>query len=690
MTLVFEYPFWLVLLCLLLGAAGSFFLYYFGNPPDVSRGLKYFLVILRFTSIFLISFLLLSPLLRQNLETIEKPLIILGIDNSESIVLTKDSGFYRNTFSGQVRTLIERLNKDYEVKAFSLGEEVKPYSGLSYNQKQTDLSTFFREIEDRFMNRNVGAIILASDGIYNKGTDPFYASEKLPFSIYCIPMGDTVQHQDILLKKAECNSTVFIGDRFPLEIYYSAYFCQGKKTQLSVSHKGKVLFTKEILPVNEEMNAEEKIYLDANEAGQQVYDIRIIPVEGEVSTLNNFQRISIQVLNSREKIAILYNAPHPDVTAIEQALMKTGRYEISVSPFDVFSESPEKFSLLILHMVPSIQHVTDLDPILKPDIPALFILGTQTDLSAFNKINTGLIISAVKSNFTEAQPVWNDVFSLFTLDHQVSSAFSIYPPLMSPLGSYQYNPLIDVLCYQQIGSVSTRIPQIMFTTQNNRKTGIIAGENIWKWRIAEFVARSNHDAFDELINKMVQLLSVKADKSFFRVKVNDPVRENEGVKFVAEVYNDSYELINDPDVNIVITDSGQRIYPFLFNKTERAYQLHAGIFPLGTYKYNASVKFGNKQYRESGTFIVMPVNNEAINLVANHQILYMISSAHEGSLILPAKLETIQDILKSREDIHSVTDIQKRFTDLIGNPWLLAALLILLSAEWIIRKRSGL
>ena len=183
---------------------------------------------------------------------------------------------------------------------------------------------------------------------------------------------------------------------------------------------------------------------------------------------------------------------------------------------------------------------------------------------------------------------------------------------------------------------------------------------------------------------------MKEDKSFFRVKLNEPVNENKGILFNAEVYNASYELVNDPDVNLIITDSSNKTYPFMFNKNANAYQLNAGIFSLGKYKYNASVKLGNKQYQKSGSFTVIPVNNEAINLVADYNLLYRIASSHEGSIILPGKLERIINILNERDDIHSVSMIQKRFTDLIGNLWLFILLLLLLTAEWAIRKRNGL
>jgi len=690
LNLVFEYPFWFLFLCILLGAAGSVFLYYYKRDKDIAPGLLYLLMGLRFSSLTLISFLLLSPMLRQNLETVEKPLVILGVDNSESVSMTGDSVFYRKDFPGKVERLIAGLKKNYDVKIFLIGENVEPYSGLTYKEKQTDLSVFFKEIEDRYSNRNVGAIILATDGIYNKGLDPYYASGKLPYRIYCVPLGDTLQHKDIVLKKVAFNPTVYKGNRFPLEIFYSAHFCQGNQTRLTVSQGNKILFSKEIQPAGDEVSEEVNVLLDTKESGQQIFDIRIALVEGEASSANNHQRIYVQVLNSKQKIAILYNSPHPDIAAIEQALMKSGRYDITASRINSFSGDPGKFDLFIFHQLPSIQSIKKLDTFFKSGISSLFILGTQSDLSAFNNLLTGLVINSSRTSYTEAQPVWNEKFSLFTLSPEVTAVFSAYPPLMSPVGNYQFGPVTDILFYQKVGSVFTQLPLFMFSSQNNYKVGIIAGENIWKWEFAEFSARSNHDVFDELMVKTVQFLSVKDDKSFFRVKVNDRVKENEGIQFDAEVYNASYELVNDPDVNIMITDSINRNYPFLFNKTDKAYQLQAGIFPPGTYRYHAWVDLGNKHYQKSGSIRVIKVNSESINLVADQGLLYRIATSHDGVVVLPGQIEKLSELLDKREDIYSVSTVQKRFTDLIGNPFLFLVLLLLLSAEWVIRKRNGL
>ena len=121
--------------------------------------------------------------------------------------------------------------------------------------------------------------------------------------------------------------------------------------------------------------------------------------------------------------------------------------------------------------------------------------------------------------FSESQTCYNPEFSLFTMNNSDLSVFKEFPPLQCPFGLYQVSPMAEVLFTQKMGSVATKSPLVMFSHTADRKIGIIAGENIWRWRISDFIQQSNHEAFDLWIDKMAQYLSTKEDKSFFRVHI---------------------------------------------------------------------------------------------------------------------------------------------------------------------------
>jgi hypothetical protein len=430
--------------------------------------------------------------------------------------------------------------------------------------------------------------------------------------------------------------------------------------------------------------------VEAKEKGIQHYTIAVTPVAGDFYKGNNYQDIYVDVQDSRERVAIIYDAPHPDISALGQALASGVRYEVTEFKLSEFKAEPGSYDLIILYQVPSLVSTTGIEKITASGTSLLYILGGQSDINSFNKLNTGLTITGSKITWSEAFPLLNSAFALFTLDKDEEQAFQDYPPLMTPFGNYQSNPLSDVLLYQKIGSVSTQFPMILFYQDATRKTGVIAGENLWRWRLSDYIHSGNHDNFDKLIHKIVQFLAVKGDKSFFRVRIAGKFPETDPVQVEAELYNESYELINQPDVSMVITDEHDKSFPFGFNKTGNGYFLNAGNFPIGNYTYKATVTVGSKQYEKKGGFMVVPVNIEATNTIADHALLYRIASSHGGTVSGSRGLDSLATQILDRSDIHSVSYAQKRFSELITSPWIFLIILLLLSVEWTIRKRSGM
>jgi hypothetical protein len=142
-------------------------------------------------------------------------------------------------------------------------------------------------------------------------------------------------------------------------------------------------------------------------------------------------------------------------------------------------------------------------------------------------------------------------------------------------------------------------------------------------------------------------------------------------------------------VNLTITDEKNNSYPFIFGKTDKAYYLNAGNFPVGNYTYQASVKIGKNTYSKKGEFIITPLNLEFLNSVADHNLLFRIAKAHDGEMFYSKDLQKLLKKIMEREDIRPVSYSQKRFIDLSGNLCLFLLIFALLSGEWFIRKRSG-
>ena len=691
-SLVTEYPIWFSLFCLMAGAAYALLLYYKESRlTEVQAWLKWMLAFFRFAVVSLLAFLLLSPLLKTIFREVEKPVIVVAQDNSESIVIGKDSSYYRTEYKQKLNEFIQKLSDKYEVKTYSFGDNISNAIPYSFNEKQTDISLLMKEIDTRYANRNLGAVVLCSDGLYNKGEDPMFSSTSLKAPLYTVALGDTTVKKDVVLNKVRHNRLAYLGNTFPLEIVADARQFKGKSTQLTVTKNEETLFSQNILITSDKFSTTIPVQLQAKEKGLQRYRVKLSALQGEVTYSNNVQDIFIEVMDGREKILILAAAPHPDIAAIKQAIESNENYEVTIAWANDFTASFTPYNLVILHQIPAESNaypkiVSDLS---KSEIPLLYILGNQSNINGFNVLNAGLSITDSKSKTNESQGIADNKFTLFTISDEARNFIPKFPPLSAPYGNYKMSNSANSFITQKIGSVQTDNPLILFNDINSRKTGVIAGEGIWKWRLADFEEHHNHTIFNELMSKMVQYLSVKADKSLFRVFTKNNFYENEPIQFDAEVYNESYELITEPDVTIEIINSENKRFPFSFTKSANAYRLTSTVFPVGEYKYEARVKVGEKTMTQRGVFTVSPLVIESINTTADHQLLYSLAHQHNGELFYPKDLEALQNKLLQRDDIKPVSYSEKKLKDLINLKWVFFLLLTLLSLEWFLRKRNG-
>lgn len=691
MNIITEYPAWMIVFCIIAGIAYSAILYYKNRRNDFSPLLSKLMSLFRFLAIFFIAFLLLSPLLKTITHTNEKPIIIFAQDNSQSILICKDSSFYKNEYKQKIEKLIDELGQKYDIKSFSFDDKVNEQLNFDYKGKQTDISALFDDLITRYTNRNVGAIIIASDGIYNKGNNPLYVSDKIKAPIYTLALGDTSIRKDLVIQKVNFNRITYLGNTFPIEVVVNANKAKGLSAKLKLTHGQKELFNKTINFSSEQYSETINITTEAKESGLQRYTISISPVNDEITLTNNRKDIFIDVLDARQKILLLAANPHPDVSAIKQTLEGNRNYDVQVALINDFTKPVSDYNLVILHQLPANNSAATkiISDIQKANIPILYILGTQSNISQFNAYNTGLNIAAKNQVFNESLPSLSSEFSYFTISDETRKMLNNFPPLNCIYGNYKSSPSAEPFLIQKIGNVISNQPLILFNQSLGSKNGIITGEGLWKWKLSNYAQKNNSEAFDEIITKIVQYLSVRIEKGLFRVINSHVFNENQNVEFDAELYNDSYELVNENDVNITIINSSGKKFPYQFNKTSNAYHLNAGIYPQGDYKYQAVVKLKNKTLTQNGEFTVMAMDAEFSNTIANHQLLYNLAKKNGGEMLYPSQTDKLADLLQKRDDIKVVKYTQKRFNDLINLYWIFFIIIALLSAEWFLRKRNG-
>lgn len=691
-SLVTEYPLWLSVLCLCAGALYAYLLYgkamkYEGLP----KIFKYSMTAGRFIVVSFLSFLLLSPLIKTIFRTVEKPVIVIAQDNSSSIGAQADSSFLKGEYQNKVNDLKRQLSDKFEVKTYLFGEQVSESQTPNYKDKSTNIEELFEELQNRYVNRNLGAVVLTSDGLFNAGENPLYKSAALKCPVYTIALGDTTVRKDLILTKVNHNKTVYVGNTFPLEIIMQAKMFRSKTAKLIVEKENQLVFEQTINIQSENFSKNVSLQLKAEGSGTLHYVVKLVPLAEEITTINNVQHVFIDIITNKQKVLILSDAPHPDIAALRQTIEKNENYEAEFSLAEDWKKTIEGFNLVILHQLPATSNAQQklFTELQNSAVSRLFIVGNNSNFNVFNNLQKVINISSVRPKFSETLPVYNKDFVVFNLTEEAKKASSFFSPLQVPFGSVKLSTGAAVLYQQKIGNVSTNTPLIAFNEVNGVKEGVILGEGIWRWRINNFQQTQNHDSFEEIIGKIVQYLSVKTDKRLFKVNHQNTYKEGQNISLDATLFNESYEPITEPDIKINVFTEAGKSFSYQFSKNENAYFLTIPSLPVGNYRFEAVTKVGEKQLKENGSFVVKQVNIEALNTTADHQLLNAIAQKTGAKLLYPSQLESLEKLLNSKEDIVPVSYTEEKLQDLIHLKWVFYLLIALLTMEWFLRKRFG-
>ncbi|MFY0689745.1 MAG: hypothetical protein JXQ90_21420 [Cyclobacteriaceae bacterium] len=674
--IIFEHSPWWLLVCILL-SLGIAYLSYSKKDPPWTTPQNWLLATLRFVGIMLIALLILNPMTNLIRNETISPKIAIIHDNSTSTLQTADSLILRS-ISTDLKEAVSGLG--YSNELFSLSSNITDEDSLIFDEYQTNIHGALSNPIEQLREKNLGAIVLISDGIYNRGATP--ALKNYPFPVFTIGLGDTIPPKDLSIMKVSANKIAYQNNKFPIVVEIDGRSYLDESTTVQLMNRGRVIDQKNL--VLKRYN-EVEFLVDADEAGLQNYVIEVAPMDAEATLINNRQSTYVDIVEGKENILIVSPGPHPDIRAIRMALEASHNYEVTLHiPSMKEADLSKSYDVVIVHgafasntSIPNIKG--------KPNM--FYILNDKSNINQLPQF--GINIQNGNAKADVVKPAYNVDFSKFQLTAENLNVFRDYPPLNVPFGEYSGRGPIDHLLFQQIGSINTGRPLLSYYDDGTKRASILLGSGIWQWRILENALHESSDNFDELITKTIQYLSVKSDKRKF---IFQPVKrlfdEGEPVQFNLETYNDIYERIGDVEVSLNVTDVSGNSNPYtLYSHEIRAL---SGISQLedGTYRYRASARIGSSSYSVNGEFLVMAEQLESINLTADHDLLSKISENTGGQYYHFSDYSDFQSDLEQL-NLTSQIESHENISPLIRERILLLLIALIFSAEWFLRKFWG-
>lgn len=693
MSLFISHPWWYLLACPLVGLLYAWLLY--GRTADFSRSWKRGLFLLRFLLVSLALLLLFDPLIHHIKTSYTRPALVVLADNSSSMTLAADSVQVRKDVPGIHTQLSQKLSGEYEVLSWQFDADTYLHNentSLYFNGNQTAIGDALAKISQRFLPGELAGVVLISDGINNSGKEPLSVAQTLQVPVFTVATGDTSLRLDLALRQIYYNRETFAGNNFPIEINFKASGAGGKKSRLEILFDERIVWSQDFSILNNNQSFTFTPLLNAPREGLLKFIVRVAGIQGENNLKNNTATVWVDARKKPTRILMLSEGPHPDVGALRDIFTESKMFEARWLTVDELNITDNNYDLVIFIGLPTSRH--DIAPMVealqKQQKPVLFILGSNTDANRFNRLNTGIFISSATGKPTGFYPVYNSGFGLFKVSSRLLDRVNFLPPLIGPEGVYDARPGIEVLMYQKISGVETSYPMMAFSRSAGQSMGVICGEGIWWWRNILFKELGTHQDFRELMTSVILYLAGGAEKGNFRVRAPQRLRQGEHAYFTAELFNPSFESINDPDVNLKLTDSRGNVFPFQFSRRETGYSLDAGILEPGIWKWEASTVFAGKSYVEGGMFVVEENLAEALNLQADHMLLNSLATATGGKMVYLNQINRLPDLIRQIAPPTIHVSEEESFSSIFDLWPLMLVLFVLIATEWGIRKYNGI
>lgn len=690
-SLVTSAPAWTFLLCLAAGFAYAFLLYRKSPLPEVSRLKVNILFALRFIVVSAIAFLLMSPLVKTTRREVEKPIVVLATDASSSMVSGKDSASKRALIEKDLNTLREGLSEDFDLRILQFGDKVIDGTPQSFDQKATDFTQLFEEVDVRYSGRNTGALILMTDGVFNRGGSPAYGPRRVQLPVFSLAYGDTSVRRDLAIGRVRNNRIAYLGNSFPLEIAVDADMLSGANSELIIREDSTVLHRQALVISGSKFHINLPVYLEARKTGIRHYTLELRPVGGEVTTENNKRDVFIEVVEDKVKVLLLAVAPHPDLSAIRTSLESGLNHEVETALASEFKGTLGNYDLLILHGFPAAGGSGNglAENILNSGVPRWFILSAGSSLSGLRESGVPVNVQQYNGQLNDVQAVSGNSFSLFSPREELLRAMTEWPPLKSPFGVYSSQGGSSTWLIQKVGSVASNQPLLAFGDYSGVKTAVLCGEGIWKWRMADYLDNGSHELSQEFVQQVVRYLASQEEKGPFRVQCKSDFRETEAVTFDAQLFNASGQLVNEPDVRVVIRGANGSEFTYTMNRSSNTYQLSAGLLPVGRYSWSADVKLGENVYKRQGQFSISALQLEQAGSRANHDPLRVLAGRTNGEVFIQGDAAKLVQRIRGNQLLKPVSYVRNSTEEILNEAWFFILIVLLLGGEWLIRKLSG-
>ncbi len=194
------------------------------------------------------------------------------------------------------------------LKAVGQGKDKEPDDDLP----ATDLAAALEQLRQTRQDQPLAAVFLLTDAAHNRSgaRDPRQAAAQMGGTpVYVVPIGATRRVRDVDLKAVSAPGVAMKGDEVVIEATLEAYQCEGETLHVELLRDGAVVQQRELKLESPSTVERCRFNAQLDEVGLARFQLRVAPLERELSEENNFEQFEVNVTRNHIELLLADELP---------------------------------------------------------------------------------------------------------------------------------------------------------------------------------------------------------------------------------------------------------------------------------------------------------------------------------------------------------------------------------------------
>jgi uncharacterized membrane protein len=332
LVLLGAWPWWVFVLVVLAAGAGLGWLIR-SKLPEASTHVKNWragvIWLLQFALAALILLLLWQPAVLVAELRPQQNIIAVLVDDSRSMAIADGGGETREqqAIKALQGGMIDQLQTKFQVRLYRLDRQISRVPKLDDLKTMppasaTRIGDGLKQLAGEAADLPIGAVVLLSDGADNSGgidldTISTFRSRRIP--VHTVGFGAEQVARDVEINDAVVAPRALADSRLSAKVTLHQRGYAGQKAMLTVRDGGKVLAGRQITLASDGVTQNESLLFNPGDAGAKTLQFSVDPLPGEENRDNNSVARLVNVESAKRRVLYVEGEPRWEYKFIRRA-----------------------------------------------------------------------------------------------------------------------------------------------------------------------------------------------------------------------------------------------------------------------------------------------------------------------------------------------------------------------------------